>query len=47
MDARNFRVKAATWNLHTAFTANPSQVTLSNGDLEACAGRINFSRKPN
>ncbi|HXA85554.1 MAG TPA: translocation/assembly module TamB domain-containing protein [Candidatus Dormibacteraeota bacterium] len=36
MDARNFRVKGSSWKvLHTAFTANPSQVTLSNGDLEA------------
>src|SRR5882757_3303365 len=45
MDARNFRVKGSTWKvLHTAFTANPSQVTLSNGDLEAVPqGRINFS----
>ncbi|MCU1332307.1 MAG: hypothetical protein JWM08_1299 [Candidatus Angelobacter sp.] len=45
VDARNFRVKGSTWKvLHTAFTANPSQVTLSNGDLEAVPqGRINFS----
>lgn len=45
MDARNFRVKGSSWRvLHTAFTANPSQVTLSNGDLEAVPqGRINFS----
>jgi translocation and assembly module TamB len=45
MDARNFRVKGSSWKvLHTAFTANPSQVTLSNGDLEAVPqGRINFS----
>jgi translocation and assembly module TamB len=36
MDARNFRVKGSSWKvLHTGFTANPSQVTLSNGDLEA------------
>jgi translocation and assembly module TamB len=36
MDARNFRVKGSSWKvLHTAFTANPSQVTLSNGDLKA------------
>jgi translocation and assembly module TamB len=36
MDARNFRVKGSSWKvLRTAFTANPSQVTLSNGDLEA------------
>ena len=45
LDARNFRVKGSSWKvLHTAFTANPSQVTLSNGDLEAePQGRINFS----
>jgi translocation and assembly module TamB len=45
MDARNFRVKGSSWKvLHTAFTANPSHVTLSNGDLEAVPqGRINFS----
>jgi translocation and assembly module TamB len=45
MEARNFRVKGSSWKvLHTAFTANPSQVTLSNGDLEAAPqGRINFS----
>ena len=45
MDARNFRVKGSSWKvLHTAFMANPSQVTLSNGDLEAATqGRINFS----
>ena len=44
MDARNFRVKGSSWKvLHTAFAANPSQVTLSNGDLEAVPqGRINF-----
>ncbi len=45
MDARNFRVKGSSWKvLHTAFAANPSQVTLSHGDLEAAPqGRINFS----
>ena len=45
MDARNFRVKDSSWKvLRTDFTANPSQVTLSNGDLEAVPqGRINFS----
>jgi translocation and assembly module TamB len=45
IDARNFRVKGSSWKiLHTAFAANPSQVTLSNGDLEAVPqGRINFS----
>src|SRR6185437_16243147 len=36
MDARNFRVKGSSWKvLRTAFAANPSQVTLSDGDLEA------------
>jgi len=45
LDARNFRVKGSSWKvLRTAFAANPSQVTLSNGDLEAVPqGRINFS----
>jgi translocation and assembly module TamB len=45
LDARNFRVKGSAWKvLHTAFNANPSQVTLSNGDLEAVPqGHINFS----
>ncbi|HSK46108.1 MAG TPA: translocation/assembly module TamB domain-containing protein [Candidatus Binatia bacterium] len=45
MDARNFRVKGSSWKvLHTAFTANPSLVTLSHGDLEAVPqGHINFS----
>ena len=45
IDARNFRVKGSSWKvLHTSFAANPSQVTLSNGDLEAVPqGRINFS----
>jgi len=45
MDARNFRVKGSSWKvLRTSFTANPSQVTLSNGDLEAVPqGHINFS----
>jgi translocation and assembly module TamB len=36
VDARNFQVKGSSWKvLHTAFAANPSQVSLSNGDLEA------------
>jgi translocation and assembly module TamB len=36
MDARNLRVKGSSWKvLRTAFAANPSDVTLSNGDLEA------------
>ncbi|HEV8182450.1 MAG TPA: translocation/assembly module TamB domain-containing protein [Candidatus Angelobacter sp.] len=36
MDARNLRVKGSSWKvLRTAFAANPSEVTLSNGDLEA------------
>jgi translocation and assembly module TamB len=45
MDARNLRVKGSSWKvLQTAFAANPSQVTLSNGHLEAVPqGRINFS----
>ncbi len=45
MDASNFRVKGSSWKvLHTGFAANPAQVTLSNGDLEAVPqGRINFS----
>ena len=45
MDARNLRVKGSSWKvLRTNFTANPSQVTLSNGDLEAVPqGHINFS----
>ncbi|HET8889252.1 MAG TPA: translocation/assembly module TamB domain-containing protein, partial [Candidatus Angelobacter sp.] len=45
IDARNFRVKGSSWKaLHTAFTANPSQVTVRNGDLEAVPqGKISFS----
>ena len=45
MDARNFRVKGSSWKvLRTNFAASPSQVTLSNGDLEAVPqGRISFS----
>ncbi len=45
MDARNLRVKGSSWKvLRTNFTANPSHVTLSNGDLEAVPqGHINFS----
>ncbi|MGB8131510.1 MAG: translocation/assembly module TamB domain-containing protein [Candidatus Angelobacter sp.] len=45
MDARNFRVKGSSWKvLHTALAANPSQITLTNGDLEAVPqGRLNFS----
>jgi translocation and assembly module TamB len=45
MDARNFRVKGSSWKvLHTSFAANPSQITLTNGDLEAVPqGRLNFS----
>jgi translocation and assembly module TamB len=36
MDVRNLRVKGSSWKvLRTAFAANPSEVTLSNGDLEA------------
>ena len=49
MDARNLRVKGSSWKvLRTNFTANPSQVTLSNGDLEAVPqGHINFSAQAN
>jgi len=49
MDARNFRVKGSSWKLlHTAFAASPSQVTLSNGDLEALPqGRIKFGAQAN
>ena len=45
IDARNLRVKGSSWKmLRTSFTANPSQVTLSNGDLEAVPqGQIHFS----
>ncbi len=45
VDTRNFRVKGSSWKvLHTAFAANPSQITLANGDLEAVPqGRLNFS----
>ena len=45
MDARNLRVKGSSWKvLRAGFNANPTQVTLSNGDLEAVPqGRINFS----
>ena len=46
MDARNFRVKGSSWKvLHTAFAANPSQVTLSNGDLEACLRAASISAR--
>ncbi|HWF05380.1 MAG TPA: translocation/assembly module TamB domain-containing protein, partial [Candidatus Angelobacter sp.] len=45
MDARNLRVKGSSWKvLRTGFTANPSQVTLSNGELDAVPqGNIKFS----
>jgi translocation and assembly module TamB len=45
MDARNVRVKGSSWKvLHTGFNANPNQVTLSNGDLEAMPqGHFNFN----
>jgi translocation and assembly module TamB len=45
MDARNLRVKGSTWKvLHAGFAANSSQVTVSNGDLEAVPqGNIKFS----
>ena len=49
MDARNLRVKGSSWKvLRTNFTANPSRVTLSNGDLEAVPqGHISFSAQAN
>lgn len=42
--ANNLRVKGSSWKvLRTTLSANPSQVRLSNGDLEAATqGRINF-----
>jgi translocation and assembly module TamB len=45
VDARNLRVKGSAWKvLRAGFNANPTQVTLSNGDLEAVPqGRIHFS----
>ncbi|HKV90978.1 MAG TPA: translocation/assembly module TamB domain-containing protein [Candidatus Angelobacter sp.] len=45
LDARNLRVKGSSWKvLRTNFTANPSQASLSNGDLEAqTQGQIKFS----
>lgn len=45
LDARNLHVKGSSWKvLRTNFTANPSQASLSNGDMEAQPqGRINFS----
>jgi translocation and assembly module TamB len=45
LEARNLRVKGSSWKvLRTGFSANPSQATLSNGDLEAAPqGRINFN----
>jgi translocation and assembly module TamB len=45
MEARNFRVKGSSWKvLRTGFSANPSQASVSNGDLEAVPqGRINFN----
>ncbi|HMC31605.1 MAG TPA: translocation/assembly module TamB domain-containing protein [Candidatus Angelobacter sp.] len=36
MEARNLRVKGSSWKvLRTGFSANPSQASLTNGDLEA------------
>jgi translocation and assembly module TamB len=36
MEARNLRVKGSSWKvLRTGFNANPSQASLTNGDLEA------------
>jgi translocation and assembly module TamB len=45
MQANNLRVKGSSWKvLRTGFSANPSQVRLNSGDLEAVPqGRINFS----
>ena len=45
MNASNFRVKGSSWKVLSAgFSANPSQVKVNNGDLEAVPqGRINFS----
>jgi translocation and assembly module TamB len=45
LEARNLRVKGSSWKvLRTGFNANPSQASLTNGDLEAATkGRINFS----
>ncbi|HZD94002.1 MAG TPA: hypothetical protein VE133_07090, partial [Candidatus Sulfotelmatobacter sp.] len=45
MEARNLRVKGSSWKvLRTGFSANPSQVSLTNGDLEAMPqGSIHFS----
>jgi translocation and assembly module TamB len=45
MEARNLRVKGSSWKvLRTGFNANPSQASLTNGDLEAVPrGRINFN----
>lgn len=44
LEARNLRVKGSTWKvLHAGFTADPSQVIVSHGDLEAQPqGKINF-----
>ncbi|HZS27290.1 MAG TPA: translocation/assembly module TamB domain-containing protein [Candidatus Angelobacter sp.] len=45
LDARNLRVKGSSWKvLRANFTANPSEASLSNGDLEAqTQGQIKFS----
>jgi translocation and assembly module TamB len=45
MDARNLRVKGSSWKvLRAGFAANPQQVTVSDGDLEAVPqGNIKFS----
>ncbi len=44
VEARNLRVKGSAWKVMRAgFTANPSQVSVSNGDLEAQPqGKISF-----
>ena len=45
MEARNLRVKGSAWKiLRTTISANPSQLKLSNGDLEAATqGRVTFN----
>ncbi len=46
MEARNLRVKGSSWKvLRTGFAANPSQVTLSNGDLEAAPSLQNAQNR--
>jgi len=49
LEAHNLRVKGSSWKvLRSGFTANPSQVRLSNGDLEAePQGKIKFDAQAN